>query len=246
MAISDILNEAKDSVKELLRREKFNRANMERKKAAELQSALAKCRGQLEICRKDLERTVRAQSRHIREGEKEGMDTAVQEQLLWDGAIGYMLVKDAIFSLKTVSSSDSVSHAYEMLEAAIRQMSGKKGKLPAPFGTAARKERNSHGYITSEAALRAKEEQLESIFESLKETGDIESCLLASRNASDIQAERRNAYTGGMVSPGLSAPSGVSDLDMHMARLNSLPDAGDEEDDEDLSALGDIRPPEDR
>ena len=179
MSISDTLDDVKASVKELMRKHRFKKANMERKEAAELQNALGKCRGQLELCRKDFARSIRTQSKNIAEGQRTGMETIIHEQMMWDAAIGYMLVNDAIFALKSISTYDSIAHAYEMLEAATKQISGKKSGLSSVVHIGSTKERNAYGYLTSSAAVKEKEELLNSFFEQLKVTGDIEACLEA-------------------------------------------------------------------
>lgn len=219
MPISDTLDDVKASVKEIMRKHRFKKANMERREAAELQSSLAKCRGKLEVCRKDFARSIKTQSKNIAEGQRTGMETIIHEQMMWDSAIGYMLVNDAIFALKSISTYDSIAHAYDMLEAAAKQMSGKKSGLGRVTHIGSTKKRDSYGYITSEAAVREKEELLGSFFEQLKVTGDIEACLEAARDPAAHQAELRGAYTGGS---GLTEPaaSGASDLDAYMRRLD--------------------------
>ena len=245
MSISDTLDDVKASVKELMRKHKFKSDNKDRQKAAELQSALAKCRGQLELCRKDFARSIRAQSKNIAEGQRTGMETMIHEQMMWDAAIGYMLVNDAIFALKSISTYDSIAHAYEMLEAATKQMSGKKSGLSSIVHIGSTKERNSYGYITSSAAVKEKEELLNSFFEQLKATGDIEACLEAARNPATYQAQLRGAYTG---SSTLAGPAtGESDLDAYMRRLGGEAKPGAEAEDyaEGLSGMMDIHPPKD-
>lgn len=176
MTISDSLAEAKNALAELQRKNQFKKANQERHKAIQLQSDMAKCRGKLEICKNDFDRTIRTQCNNIRKGQRDGMDTLLQEQILWNAALGYLLVRDAIYALQTINSYDSVQHAYEMLEQATLQLTkpGKKGSI---FGTDTRKERNEYGYISSRRSRKEKERMLELMFDKLKLTGDIEECI---------------------------------------------------------------------
>ena len=248
MSISDTLDDVKASVKELMRKHKFKNDNKDRQKAAELQSALAKCRGKLELCRKDFARSIRTQSKNIAEGQRMGMETVIHEQMMWDAAIGYMLVNDAIFALKSISTYDSIAHAYEMLEAATRQMSGKKSGLSGIVQIGSTKERNSYGYITSSAAVKEKEELLNTFFEQLKAAGDIEACLEAARNPAARQAQLRGAYTGGSTPAGPAASETYgSDLDEYMRRLGGVaqPGAAAEDYTESLDGMADIHPPKD-
>ena len=176
MTILDSLAEAKDALAEAKKKHQFKKANQERQKMAQLQSDLARCRGKLEICKNDFDRTIRAQCKNIRKGQQDGMDTLLQEQILWNAALGYLLVRDAIYAVQTVNSYDSVQHAYEMLEQATLQLT-KPGKKGSVFGTDTKKERNEYGYITSRRSRKEKERMLELMFDKLKLTGDIEQCI---------------------------------------------------------------------
>lgn len=175
--ISNKIEDAKKALDELKRNRKFKKANASRAEAAELQASLAQCRGKLEVCKKDFNRTIRMEARNIAEGLAIGADTTIQEQTLWDAAIGYMMVQDAIYSVRTISSFDSVSHAYEMLDAAIEQITQRQRLLPKLPKIGGKRERNVYGYLTSNAALQQKQELLDGFFEELKRTGNIEACL---------------------------------------------------------------------
>ena len=194
MTVINLMEDARSSLEDFLRKWKFKKANAERASAAELQAALAKCRGQLEICKKDFDRLIREQSRYIAEGMSIGADTLVQERILWDAAIGYMMVKDAIFSLKSINSFDSVSHAYEVLGVVMDNIKERESRMPKMPRFVSKKERNVFGHLTSEEALKKKEELLGGFFESLKRSGDIEACLGAAKAPAAIGSERRTAY----------------------------------------------------
>jgi hypothetical protein len=225
MAISDILEDAKAYLEQLKKKYKFKKANLQREEQAELQASLAKCRGKLEICKNDFNRTIGTQSRNIADGLRIGADTRIQEKMLWDAAVGYMLVRDAIYALKTINSFDSVSHAYDMLDAAAKQMSGKKSKFPS-FGPS--KERNSYGYITSATAVKEKETLLESFFDRLKVTGDIEECLGLVRNNGAVTED------------------GLSEIDEMMRQIKSRGSGSSTPREEfplDMNDLRDIQPP---
>ena len=213
MNLNETLDAAKVSVKEIMKNRRYKKANLERQEAVQLQADLMKCRGKLEVCKKEFNRTIVNQSKSIRDGQAEGHDTLIQQQMLWDAAIGYMLVRDAIFALKSISSHDSIAHAYDMLEEATKQMAGKGGKLPKFLRIKSSKERNTYGYVTSSAALKAKEDQLDTFFEALKETGDIEGCLTSVINPAAKEAELRKAYTSGNASAVASNSSAESDID---------------------------------
>ena len=237
MEISDKIREVKNSLQEIKRKYRFKKARMVHEDKVELQMTLAKCRGQLEICKNDFNRAINTQSRNINAGRKEGADTIIQEQILWDAAIGYMLVRDAIYALETITSYDAVSHAYEMLDAAMKQVSGKKSNFPSSMKIGSTQERNAYGYITSSAALRTKEAMLDKFFEELKELGDIEARLANARIPGAAEAELRHAYSSNK----------ASEIDQYMDRLNGVAGEKAAMDDhvQDLDSMLDIHPPKD-
>lgn len=189
-SISEKYEDVRRALEAFCRKRRFKKANDARAEAAELQSALATCRGKLEICKKDFNRTIRTEARHIAEGVSLGADTTIQEQTMWDAAIGYMMVKDAIYSLRTISTFDSVSHAYDMLGAAIDLISERQRVLPKVPKIGPKRDRNIYGYITSNTALDQKQEILDGFFEELKRNGDIEACLMKTRSPAEVNASR--------------------------------------------------------
>lgn len=232
-AITNKLEDAKKALENLKRKRRFKKANDARAEAAELQYSLAACRGKLEICQKDFNRTIRAEARHIQEGASVGADTTIQEQTLWDAAIGYMMVKDAIFSLRTISTFDSVTHAYDMLGTAIDLMSERERAKPKLPKLISKRERNVYGYITSNAALQQKQELLDSFFEELKRSGDIEACLMMARDPAALSAARK---------AGALDQSDTAAWDAVLGKRPE-PKAMPELDDADFDALMDIEPP---
>ena len=214
MSVVTIVEDARKSMYEFLRKYKFKKANAERAKAAELQAELAKCRGKLEICKKDFNRAIKTQSRNIVEGKRLGADTSIQEQMLWDAAIGYMLVADAIYAMKTIATFDSISHAYELLGIAMDQIHERERLLPKLPKIGKNKERNIYGYLTSDRALKEKEELLDGFFETLKMSGDIEECLSNARRPDFAKSDRREQYVlDGANRPAVAGPADWSVLD---------------------------------
>lgn len=226
MAELNPLERARNALDEMKKKIRYNKANTEREKAAALQYDLMVCRSQLEGIRKDLDRTIRAQSRNIREGQLEKMNTSVQVGILREAALSYILVKDAIYSLKTVNSYDSVSYAYELLDAAVAQMTGKQKGKKDPFAFFSQaKRRPEYAQLTSAETLQKKVSQRDNLMTDLINTGDIETCLSnGPKTASDGQ--RQYQYQNDGKTPGTS-----SDL---YAKVNGLPD--------DASAADDNKP----
>lgn len=239
-SISEMLEDAKASVKQMEKKHNFKKANKDREAAVQLQYDLGLCRAKLERCKKQFNQTIREQSRHIEKGRSEGHDVLVQEQILWDAALGYLLVRDAIFALESVNNYDTVEHAYELLDVAVKQMSGKKEKPARNWGFKRNKERDSYGYLTSAATLKDKETMLDSFFEELKQTGDMEACLDAVRNSKDGKVGREKLAS--MTTA--ASPSGGSDIDQTMARLRQNVGSVKEDQDLDIAIDTDVRPPE--
>lgn len=215
MSIQDSLNAAKGKLEAMMKDRRFKKANLKREEQIDLMTAQAACRGKLELCQRDFDRIIREQCRYIREGQAIGADTLIQEQMLWDAAIGYMMVRDAIYSLRTINTHTSLAHAYDMLDLVTKTTSGKKSGLPLKTI----RDRNIYGYVTSSAAYQAKTELLDTFFEELKATGKIEDCLNHAQNPGSREAAVRNACANGSPLPEQSA--GV-DENSAMARLRGL------------------------
>lgn len=238
-SISEMLEDAKASVKQMEKKHNFKKANKDREAAAQLQYDLGLCRAKLERCKKQFNQTIREQSRHIEKGRSEGLDVLVQEQILWDAALGYLMVRDAIFALQSVNNYDTVEHAYDLLDAAVRQMTGKQEKK-RNWGFRRDKERDSYGYLTSAATLKEKETMLDGFFEELKETGDIEACLAAAPNPNDARVNREQLAS----QTATTSPSSVAGIDQTMARLHQTVRPTKEEENIDIMIDTDVRPPE--
>lgn len=188
--ISDLLADVQDKLDKIRRDKRFKKARLNMDDIVALRSALVTCSGQLAICKNDFELTIRDQARNIREGESIGADTRIQGEILENAAIGYLLVKDAIYALKSVQRSDTVTQAYNTLDVAIDLMTDRTRKLPAPGRIRRLKEREVFGGVTSENAVAQKRLIVSQIFEALKGTGDIESCLQNVGNPSAVRADR--------------------------------------------------------
>lgn len=195
MTMTDMVNDAKKMLQDLIRKHKFKKANLERKERAELTAEIAKCNGKLNMCKASYRAAIREQHTYIKEGINSGFDTIPQEQILWDAAIGYMLVEDAMYALKSIGSYDSMTRAYSMLDAATKPITGKKSSL-AKSRIGGGKDRDVYDNINSEELKREKEELLSGFFEELKLTGDIDACLKNATHPLGVEAQRRAVYTG--------------------------------------------------
>ena len=209
MGVTNVLENAKDAISELKKNKKFKSKNKERQQAADLLSALMKCRGRLETCKVEFNRVIKEQYRHIKKGRAEGMDVLIQEQTMWDAALGYLMVRDAIYSLESINTYDSVTHAYEMLDEAVKVMTG-KGRPSDHLFLGAQRKRKDYEFLNSHTALKEKEQLLDTFFAKLEETGDIEACINAARSPDAYRADSVQAYS----------EAGSGDVDELLSRLD--------------------------
>ena len=230
MELLHIFDDAKKALAELKREMDFKRKNKKRAAAVELLDALARCRGKLEISRTSFERSIREQSAFIQEGLREGHDTMIQENSLYDAALGYLLVREAVFALKSINNYDSVEHAYELLNEAVKIMSG-KAKPKNSLNLGKQHERNVYGFITTNASLRAKAEMVDNFYDELMRTGDIESCIdhyKDERSARESQGEDSADALPGRLSPGGKAQEDLGDddslFDLNVLRVSERRD----------------------
>ncbi len=217
MGLTNVLEDAREALSELKKNKKFKNKNKERQKASDLLSDLMKCRGRLEACKVEFNRVIKQQHRHIKKGREEGMDVLLQEQTMWDAALGYLMVRDAIYSLESINTYDSVTHSYEMLDEAIKVMSG-KGRPSEHLFLGAQRKRKDYEFLNSRTALKEKEQLLDTFFAKLEETGDIEACIKDSRNPDAYRADSVQAYS-----------EGGSSVDELMSRLDGSPEKQDED-----------------
>ena len=218
MDILVLYNNAKKELDEFIAKHERIRANYQadkqRKGHIDLLDDMSKCRGKLGVSRTKFLLCIQEQSKAIREGMKEGFDTHVQEKTLKEAAIGYLLVRDAIFALESVNSYDSVEHANELLAEAIGVMTGKQRPRDRLFFGGQRK-RDAYGFINSSAALREKDDMVESFFMELKMTGDIDQCIEAynNRRKSDVNVTQGSETTDQLLDQLHGKSSDEYDLD---------------------------------
>ena len=197
MSLRDSIAQAQRYLEDMMKKHRYKKADKARDLAVEERMDYMNCAGKLNQCLTEFKITIKGQVFHIREGELFGRDTVLQEDELWDAAMGYMLVKDAQYALKSLYNVNSVSYAYDLLHGVIDYMNGGKLKMPLINGVRRSKERNAYGYLTSDKAISDKEALLETFFEELKRTGDIEACLAKAIQPAEREGGRRSGRSGG-------------------------------------------------
>lgn len=176
MSVEDKLHAAKKKLEAMKKNHRYKKANKDRAIEAEFTYEIAKCAGDLGVCLKDFKYAIEEQSFYIRKGKAEGYNISVQEQQLEDSAVGYMLVKDAMFALRSVYTYDSIDHAYSLLDRATNKITGER-TFPF-FGTSAKKpKREEYGYLNAQETYEEKKSMYYSFKETLIMTGDIEACI---------------------------------------------------------------------
>lgn len=208
------LEQAQKQMEKLKKAYRYSKANASREAAAKLQYERTVCRSQLEANKKNVERVIREQSRNVRNGRAEHQDTSIQQDLVHEAALSYLLLVDAIYALTTVSSYDSISYAYDVLDAAIAYMSGKPRrmrKISALPVLGTNKRRSAYTALTSRERVLEKESICQQMMPALIESGNIEECLRQVQGENDAAMHYQEE----------GAPGGVpeSDLEKMVAGL---------------------------
>ena len=168
---------------------------------------LMECAGELAVCENELKKIIRIQSRAVREAREEIFDESMQLKTVKEAAIGFMLIRDARFAVKTMNSRDSFQIAHDMLESAAYTIQGDSDSAKRVLTRQAKKHKG-YEHLYSDDAYKKKNDILEEILEGLIETGDIELCL--KKRNDRIRKERQNKTSPS--SP--SSPSSLNELDL--------------------------------
>ena len=189
MSMKDAIESVKKKVAQIKRNHQFSRDNKKRQWDAHLTKELMDCAGDLGVCRGKYEMAIRRQSEEIREGLAKGYPVAVQKNLLMNAAVGYMVVKDALFVIRSVSTYDSIENAYALLDMATKTITGEKVKKPK---LRRHPTREDYAFLNSFETLEAKEKIVNSngFMEMLIATGDIEKCMAAAREQGGVEPQQ--------------------------------------------------------
>ena len=188
MSLKDAIIQLQDRLELAMKNFRYNSTNRKRDALVNERMEYVDCKAKLNQSLSLFKTTIRKQALHIQEGEFYGRDTKVQEDELWSAALGYMLVQDAQFQLKSVYNIDTISYAHDLLKGVERYMEGGRPNFPKVLGV--NRERNKAGFLLPEHVIRDRNELLGTFFDKLKRTGDIEGCLKEAR------MQRRQAHSG--------------------------------------------------
>ena len=196
MSMKERIIQAQNSLEAFMKKRRFAKANRARELSIEERCLYTDCYGKLNESLANFTYTIQAQVNHIRVGKAEHRSTVVQEGQLWDAAIGYMLVKDAMYAMDSLYDQHSLNYAYDLLNGAVSFMNGKKPKTSRFTGIRMMLKKNQVGHLSSEEAISEKEALLETFFEELKRTGNIDECIRNAHNAAEQAGQRRFSPEG--------------------------------------------------
>lgn len=228
MSLHEVVFNVKIEFENIARKYKSSKFKKEHNASVELQKDIMTCRGKLGVCKVDFKNEIRRLSSKIKQGKALGQDTVELEGLLWDAALGYLLVEDATFKLQGVSSASSIYYAYDLLEYTYDTISSrntktglkKVGKLKGLITGA------SSSQKTSNDIVKAKEAVLEQIFNDLLDKGDIEAALAAERDIT-VDADIYNTIATQRVAATPSSRDYNDDRQKNLSSLlNSLDSSG--------------------
>lgn len=177
MSTSDILNNAKKSIQEIIKSIQFKKAVNDRERLVKIQTAHQKCCGVLERSRIEFENIIREQCNQVKIGNSLGQYTDVQEQLLYDAALGYIYIKDAMYAVTSVNNDDSMNYAYNLLDFAVQNLTRKNAHPIKSKITEFKAKRSAFKDQLQEDADAKRAELALAILPELKINGDIETCL---------------------------------------------------------------------
>ena len=129
MEINEMIGNVKKTLKKILRNRKYKKELDEHNRNVDMLQSLMECSGELNQCKSSYFTAIRQQQRNIRNGKEEGFDTTAQRNLLKEAALGYLVVEEAMFSLKSMGSYNQILRAYAMLDSITKDVTGKKGRF---------------------------------------------------------------------------------------------------------------------
>ena len=189
MGIKETIEAAKKKMEQIKKNHHFKKENDRRKQEAQLTKELMDCAGDLGVCLSNYERAIRRQSEEIREGMAKGYPITIQKNLLLDAAVGYLVVKEALFVIRSVATYDSIVDAYALLDMAAKTITGEKVKKPKKKKHPTREE---YAFLNSIETMENKMKIVNSggFMDMLIATGDIEKCMEAAREQGGVEPQQ--------------------------------------------------------
>lgn len=193
MAVNDRIEIVKKKLQNMKKKYEYNKANKEREHRAQLTVDLMDCAGDLGVCKSEYVWIIRDQSAVVREGIKSGFNVEQQKLQLLDAAVGYMLVNETMYVLKSITSYDELSRAFDLLDVATKKITGEKAVKFSMFGSKKPK-RSEYGYLNSSDTIEEKKNIVTGFLDDLIETGDIEKCIAESHKQKNMNPNIDNKF----------------------------------------------------
>lgn len=181
MSVEDIKNKAsnvKYRIEKMMKDKQFKKEAKFFDWKCKYSMELNECAGELNLCRQMFSMIAFSAAKDIKQGEDEFRDTSLQEAELKNAFLGYLMMDDALYTLKSINDYDAITSAYESLDRAEKRIKGEKAKKN--LGTFFRKpDREGVKATLENEVLDEKREKIYSeVKDELKATGNIEQTLL--------------------------------------------------------------------
>ena len=187
MDINTKLNSIKDTIDDIMRSSAYRRARQDLAAQAQVISRIAFCAGELNCCKVELQSIIRHESLLWRQAKQLGFANEMQDALVWEASVKYMLVEEAIFFLNSTSDFDRLQCACKHITNVIGQMDG-AGAYWGLFRRGEKIARPLIGEMFEENAVSAKSKYLNEFYKNVLATGDIERCLNEERKTGHLKA----------------------------------------------------------
>jgi len=194
MSVEDVkgrIDSIKRKIERMMRDRQFRREGKFFEWKCKYSEQLLTCSGELNVCKKIFELVISETAKSVRQGLEEVRNVELQKLELKNAAIGYMIMDDATFALRSVNSYDAINMAYESLDMAERRLKGESPRKNLRiFGR--HPERGSVQSILENADIEEERLKIYSAIESeLTESGNIEQALKHYREKKKKEVENK-------------------------------------------------------
>lgn len=206
-SLDQVIKETEKKVKKMQRTYRHIKEEHKVEKRLELLEKIQGCIGELAECQVILRLNVCQQAAKVCEGRKKGFDTSLEEKILKESSLGYLLADETIYALRAIASYEDLNLACRAMERIVDMISkqennpnankkdllGRVSKMPKDgFGVA----RSTYNDVASEKKVLSHNDMIDGFFERLIETGDLVSLIDEAREQSYYQRMANNAGTG--------------------------------------------------
>ena len=98
MELSETIKSTSDYIEGMKKKLRHKYSKKLFQNAVDISVEINECVGKMTFCQNEFRRVIKRQSAAIKQGREEGYTTAVQESMLENAAVGYLLVKEALYA----------------------------------------------------------------------------------------------------------------------------------------------------